>query len=357
MAERKHNFNAGPGALPRSVLEEVQQDLVDWKGTGMSVMEMSHRTPVYEGILFEARDVIASLYDLPDTHEVLFLQGGASLQFAMVPLNLGAGGAYANTGTWATKALEEARRVGFADEVWSSEKSGFKSVPGVHEVLEVPESATYFHYTSNNTIYGTQYQHRPRVGVPLVCDMSSDFLSRPVDVGAYDLIYAGAQKNAGPSGVTVVIGKKDLLRSFTGEATVPTMLRYATHAKNDSMYNTPNTFGIYVVGLVAKWVRDIGGLAAMHIVNQSKAQALYEALDAHPLVTGHAELASRSLMNVTFRLETPEQEKRLLARAESAGMEGLKGHRSVGGLRASIYNAVPEASVAALVDLIRGFAG
>lgn len=352
MAERKHNFNAGPGALPLSVLQEVQRDLVNWQGAGMSVMEMSHRTPTYEGILFEARDTIAALYGMPDTHEIIFVQGGASLQFAMVPLNLGSGGAYANTGTWATKALEEARRVGSADEVWSSEKGGFTHVPGASEALHVPENAAYFHYTSNNTIYGTQYHHRPQVAVPLVCDMSSDFLSRPVDVSAYDLIYAGAQKNAGPSGVTVVMARKELLRGFKGAETVPTMLRYATHGRNDSMYNTPNTFGIYVVGLVAKWVRDQGGLAAMDARNREKAALLYAALDAHPQLEGHATAHSRSLMNVTFRVRTPELEKRLLAEAAALGMEGLKGHRSVGGLRASLYNAVPLASVAALVDLL-----
>ncbi|MCB9545750.1 MAG: 3-phosphoserine/phosphohydroxythreonine transaminase [Myxococcales bacterium] len=356
-AERKHVFNAGPGALPRAVLEEVQRDLVDWQGRGLSIMEMSHRSSTYEAIIAEARQTIADLYALPADWDVLFLQGGASLQFAMVPMNLGSGGAYLNTGTWSTNALAEARRVGAAVELWSSAERGFDRVPGPDEVPATPDDAPYLHYTSNNTIYGTQYHHVPQSRAPLVCDMSSDFLSRPVDVAPYQLIYAGAQKNAGPSGVTIVLGPKALLHAYTGAASVPVILRYATHAKKDSMYNTPNTFGIYVVGLVAKWVRDAGGLAAMAARNAAKAEALYGALDAHPLVRGHAEPASRSQMNVTFRLETEDQEAAFLRLATARGMMGLKGHRSVGGLRASIYNAVEPASVDALVALLADFKG
>ncbi|MEZ4470786.1 MAG: 3-phosphoserine/phosphohydroxythreonine transaminase [bacterium] len=356
-AQRKHVFNAGPGALPRAVLEEVQRDLVDWQGRGLSIMEMSHRSSTYEAIIAEARQTIAALYGLPADWDVVFLQGGASLQFAMVPMNLGSGGAYLNTGTWATNALAEARRVGSAVELWSSEATGFDRVPAPEEVPATPDDAPYLHYTSNNTIYGTQYHHVPSSTAPLVCDMSSDFLSRPVDVSPYRLIYAGAQKNAGPSGVTIVLGPKSVLHSYTGAASVPVILRYATHAKKDSMYNTPNTFGIYVVGLVARWVRDAGGLEAMAARNQAKADALYAALDAHPCVRGHARPESRSLMNVTFRLQSEAQEAAFLARATERGMMGLKGHRSVGGLRASIYNAVEPASVDALVALLAEFKG
>lgn len=357
MSKRTHNFNAGPAALPLAVLQDVQAELVDYAGLGMSVMEMSHRSPEYEAIINDARDTLTRLYGIPDTHEVLFLQGGASLQFAMVPLNLGSGGAFVNTGTWTSRALAEARRIGPATEIWSSKGGGFRAVPGPEVTLTAPDGTPYLHYASNNTIYGTQYQHLPQTDLPLVCDMSSDFLSRPIDVSRFDVIFAGAQKNAGPSGVCVVIIKKALSRGFTGAPSTPIILRYQTQAEKGSMYNTPNTFGIYVLGKVARWVEDQGGLAAIHEKNQAKAGALYAAIDAHPLAKGHAEPTSRSLMNVTFNLQTPEQEKALLALAKAAGVVGLKGHRSVGGLRASIYNAVPMAAVEAVVTLLNGFEG
>lgn len=357
MSKRTYNFNAGPAALPLSVLEEVQAELVDYAGLGMSVMEMSHRSPEYEAIIGDARDTLTRLYAIPDTHEVLFLQGGASLQFAMVPLNLGSGGAFVNTGTWTNRALAEAKRIGPATEIWTSKAGGFRAVPGPDVTLTAPAGTPYLHYASNNTIYGTQYQHVPKTDLPLVCDMSSDFISRPVDVARYDLIFAGAQKNAGPSGVCVVIVKKALSRSFTGAPSTPIILRYQTQAEQDSMYNTPNTFGIYVLGKVVRWVEAQGGLAAIHAQNQAKAAALYAAIDAHPLAKGHAEPASRSLMNVTFTLQTPEQEKALLQRAKDAGIVGLKGHRSVGGLRASLYNAVPMEAVEAVIGLLADFKG
>jgi phosphoserine aminotransferase len=363
MSKRTHNFNAGPAALPLAVLESVQSELVDYQGLGLSVMEMSHRSAEYGAIIDDARATITRLYAVPATHEVLFLQGGASLQFAMVPYNLGSGGAFINTGTWTSRALAEAGRIGPASEIWSSKADGFRAVPGADQTLTVPDGTPYVHYASNNTIYGTQYQHLPTVQtaagapVPRVCDMSSDFLSRPIDISAFDVIFAGAQKNAGPSGVCVVIIKKSISRSFHGAPSTPIILRYQTQAEKGSMYNTPNTFGIYVLGKVAHWVEDQGGLTAIHQTNLSKANALYAAIDAHPLAKGHAETASRSLMNVTFNLQTPEQEKALLAQASAAGIIGLKGHRSVGGLRASIYNAVPRAAVDAVIELLQGFKG
>ena len=352
MSERKHNFNAGPAALPLPVLQQVQRHLVDHRGLGLSVMEMSHRSPEFGEICDHARRSLAALYDLPDSHEVLFLQGGASLQFAMVPLNLGTG-AYVNTGTWSTKALEEARTVGDAHELWTDKEGGFRAVPQPGHAFELPKDARYLHYTSNNTIYGTQFHHLPEVQGPVVCDMSSDFLSRPVDVSRYDLIYAGAQKNAGPSGVTVLLIRKTISRTFEGDPKTPVILRYRTQAEKGSLYNTPNSFGIYVLGLVAEWVRGQGGLADMAHRNAERAARLYAAIDEDPRLTGHADPASRSHMNVTFRMETPVAEAAFLEAAGSKGFIGLKGHRSVGGLRASIYNAVPDASVDALIELLR----
>jgi phosphoserine aminotransferase len=356
MAGRKHNFNPGPAALPLTVLEKAQRNLVDHEGLGLSLLEMSHRAKDFEAILEKATATISELYGLPADHDVLFLQGGASLQFAMVPLNLGPGGAYVNTGEWSTRAVKEAQIVGRGTEVWSSEKEAFRSVPQPGEKIAIPADAPYVHITTNNTIYGTQWHHTPDYGKPLVADMSSDFLSRPVDFAKVDLAYAGAQKNAGPAGVTLVIGKKSLLHEFRGAPTVPTVLRYATHGKAKSLYHTPPTFAIYVVGLVAEWVKGQGGLAAMHERNLEKARAVYAAIDERPeLYRGHAEVHSRSLMNVTFRLASEAQETAFLAQAKERGLIGLKGHRSVGGLRASLYNAVPMASVEALVDLMRSF--
>lgn len=363
MSKRVHNFNAGPAALPLSVLQSVQSELVDYQGQGLSVMEMSHRSPTFDGIINDARATLTRLYAIPDTHEVLFLQGGASLQFAMVPMNVGHGGAFLNTGTWTSRALAEAGRMGPAYEIWSSKDAGFTHVPQPNTDLAVPADARYLHYCSNNTIFGTQYHHQPVAttadgrALPLVCDMSSDFLSRPVNIGAYDIIFAGAQKNAGPSGVCVVIVKKTISRTFEGEATTPLILRYQTQAEKGSMYNTPNTFGIYVLSKVAAWVEAQGGLAAVQATNTQKAGLLYDAIDAHPLASGHATPDSRSQMNVTFRLQDAAQEKALLAIASDAGIIGLKGHRSVGGLRASLYNAVSLESVTMLTGLLNAFRG
>lgn len=357
MAKRRHNFNAGPAALPASVLEQARDAVADFGGLGAGLIELSHRSPAFQAVVDEAMATIATLYGVPDTHEVMFLQGGASLQFAMVPYNMGSGGAYIDTGTWSSRALAEANLIGTGHLAWTSKEGGYRAVPQADDALDVPADAAYLHFTSNNTIYGTQFAARPKTDRRLVCDMSSDFMSRPVDVAAYDLIYAGAQKNAGPSGVTVLIVDKAISRTFTGAASVPKILRYKTQADKGSLYNTPNTFGIYVVGLVAKWVAEHGGLEAMRDRAEKKAAALYAAIDAHPLCTGHAEPHSRSRMNVTWRMQTPEQEQAFLARAAEANMMGLKGHRSVGGLRASIYNAVEPASVDALIAMLKGFSG
>lgn len=353
---RRRIFNAGPTALPESVLKQAQAELLDIHDQGMSVMEMSHRSAGFQAIIDDAVAALTEVLAVPDTHEILFLQGGASLQFAMVPYNLGDGGAYINTGAWSTKALKEAQILGEGAEIWSSKDTGFDAVPQADAALDLPGSTAYLHYTSNNTIYGTQFSDMPKSAVPLICDMSSDIMSKPVDVGAHALIYAGAQKNAGPSGVTLVIGEKELLRAAPRREGVPTMLRYDTHAKKGSMFNTPNTFGIYMVGLVARWVQSQGGLEAMARLNQQKADLIYGVLDDRADVyVGHAQRDSRSQMNVTFKLRDEDRTSALLAAATERGIVGLKGHRSVGGLRASIYNAVPLEDVEVLVDLLKTF--
>lgn len=357
MAKRKHNFNAGPAALPTAVLEAAQASLFDHAGAGAGILELSHRGADFQAVIDDCVARITALYAIPDSHEVLFLQGGASLQFAMVPYNFGPGGAYIDTGTWSSRALAEAQTIADGAGIWSGKDGGYRAVPARAEQPAAPAGAAYLHYTSNNTIYGTQYHYVPKSDAPLICDMSSDFMSRPVDVSRYALIYAGAQKNAGPSGVTVLIVDKRWSREFHGAPSTPKILRYVTQAAKGSMYNTPNTFGIFAVGQVAKWVQDNGGLEAMAARAEAKASKLYAALDAHPDCTGHAVEHSRSRMNVTWRMGSEAQEKAFLAAATSAGMMGLKGHRSVGGLRASIYNAVEPASVDALVELIERFDG
>ena len=313
--ERAHNFSAGPAALPLEVLQRAAEELVDFRGAGRSLMELSHRGPIFGEVIESARARIRSLYTLPDDFEVLFLQGGASLQFAMVPMNLGPHGAYINTGTWSTRALAEAREIGAASEIWSGAEGGFREVP--HEALACTEGARYLHFTSNNTIYGTQYAGLPGCdqGCPLVADLSSDFLSRPIDWSRFALAYAGAQKNAGPSGVTVVIGRRELLHAPAAIRS-PKILRYQTHAEKGSMYNTPNTYGIYLLGLVTEWLEAQGGLSTVHEENQRKAARLYSVIDGHPeCYEGHAERESRSLMNVTFRLRDERRAAQLLEAA------------------------------------------
>jgi len=352
---RKHNFNAGPSTLPLPVLETLAANLVDTKGLGLSVLEMSHRSKDFGAILAHAKETLAELLSLPADYEILFLQGGASQQFAMVPMNLGSG-AYVTTGIWSQKALAEARIVSEPKEIWSDAAGGFCRVPSPDEFPQAPEGANYLHYTSNNTIAGTEFPYVPASSLPLVADMSSDFLSKPLDVKPFGLIYAGAQKNAGPAGITIVVARRSILEDFRGSASVPKILRYATHLAAGSLYNTMPTFNLYACSLVFDWIKREGGLEAMASRNQAKADRLYGVIDARPeLYQGHAERGSRSRMNVTFRLPTPEHEKRFLDEAGRAGCIGLAGHRTVGGLRASIYNAQPMAAVEALASVMESF--
>jgi phosphoserine aminotransferase len=354
---RLHNFNAGPATLPLDVLQQAQRDLVCYPQAGMSVMEMSHRSSNFDTILNQTRTLITELYAIPDTHEILFLQGGASLQFAMIPLNFSGHGAYVNTGTWSTRALAEAQTIGQADEVWSSESSGFTHIPS--NTIHLQDHHTYLHFTSNNTIYGTQYPTLPILShsIPLIADVSSDLLSKPLDLSRFDLIYGGAQKNAGPSGITLLIIRKTLSRSPALTAKCPKILQYQTHAQKESMYNTPNTFGIYLLGLMAQWMHDRGGLDQIERAHQKQAQLIYDLIDQSPdIYQGHAEVQSRSLMNITFRLTDPARQDEFLTQAQDRGLIGLKGHRSVGGLRASLYNALSDESVEALASFLSSFA-
>jgi phosphoserine aminotransferase len=349
------NFAAGPAVLPMPVLEEAQRDLIALPGVGMSVMEISHRSKTFEDILHRAIDDIRALANIPGNYKVLMLQGGASLQFSMVPMNILAAGATADyivTGSWAQKALKEAKKVGRTSVAWT-EGEMFTRIPRQDE-LKLTPGAAYVHMTSNNTIYGTQWKSLPDVGdAPLVSDTSSDMFSRPIDISRHALVYAGAQKNLGPSGVTLVIIRDDLLPR--SQDSLPTMLNYTVHVENDSLYNTPPTFGIYVLGLTMKWLRGQGGLAGIAKVNERKAAKLYAEIDRTGFYRGTAQKDSRSLMNVTFRLASEELEKMFVKESTSAGLDGLKGHRSVGGMRASIYNAFPEEGVDTLVQFMREF--
>jgi phosphoserine aminotransferase len=354
---RVFNFSAGPAAMPLPVLEKAQQELVELTGAGMSVMEMSHRSSRFEAILEHAENGIRDLLCLPHNFHVLFLQGGASLQFSMVPLNLLAGenrsADYILTDQWSEKALHEANKVAPCRVAGSTQNEKFGRIPRQDE-LNLDANATYVHVTTNNTLYGTQWKQMPETGdAPIVADASSDILSRPLEVEKYGLIYAGAQKNLGPAGVTLVIIRDDLI----GQACdyLPTMLNYKTHAKTHSLYNTPNTWGIYLLGLVCDWIDEIGGLQAMAAHNEAKAKIIYDAIEASDFYRGHAQPDSRSLMNVTFRLPGDDLEKQFVKEATAAGLDGLKGHRDVGGLRASIYNAFPVEGVQALVQFMREF--
>ena len=354
--KRIYNFSAGPAVLPVPVLEEAQRDLVALPGVGMSVMEISHRSKTFEAILQGAEADMRTIGGIPNNYKVLFLQGGASLQFSMVPMNLltpGAAADYILTGDWAKKAMKEAKRLGATSVAASTEDGNFKRIPKQSE-LKLTSGAAYVHMTSNNTIHGTEWHYQPNVGAaPLVCDASSDIFSRPIDIKSYGLVYAGAQKNLGPSGVTVVIVREDLLARSAD--TLPTMLNYKTQADNGSMYNTPPAFGIYILRLVMKWLLGQGGLKAMQAVNERKAKILYDELDRTPFWKPHADKDSRSLMNVTFKLATEELDAKFAKDATAAGFDGLKGHRSVGGMRASIYNAFPEDGVKALVEFMKEF--
>jgi phosphoserine aminotransferase len=341
--KRAYNFNAGPSALPLDVLEKAQQELVDFRGTGMSVMELSHRSKDYEAVHNQAITNLKELLSVPDDYEILFVQGGASLQFSMIPMNFlkpeqKAG--YIMTGSWSEKAFKEAKLFGNPYELASTKDSNYNRIPKLNEIQYNTDDA-YLHLTSNNTIFGTEWKEYPTItDVPLIADMSSDILSTPFDVSKFSLIYAGAQKNLGPSGVTVVIIRKELIEK--ANPNIPTMLKYSTHAKNNSLYNTPPTFGIYMLGEVLNWAKEIGGITEIAKRNEVKAKLIYDAIDeSNGFYVGHAEKESRSLMNITFRLKDEELEKKFLAEAKQEGFIGVNGHRSVGGCRASVYNAVP----------------
>ena len=356
MTKRVFNFNAGPGALPLEVLEQAQAELLDFKGTGMSVMEMSHRSKEFEAVIGGAEADLRTLLGIPSNYKVLFQQGGASLQFTMLPMNLlpaGSSADYIVTGVWGKTAFKEAGKIGKVRAAANTEANGFTSFP---ETLDLDPNAAYLHFTSNETIHGIEYfaEPTPPTGVPLICDASSDFISHPIDVSKYGLIYAGAQKNAGPSGVTIVIVRDDLLERVP--ANLPVMLDYKAQAATGSMHNTPPSFSVYMVGLVFKWALKSGGLVEIEKVNRKKADLVYGAIDnSGGFYRGHAQPAARSLMNIPFRLPSEELEETFAKEAKSAGLIGLKGHRSVGGMRASIYNAVTVEGAQALVNFMAEF--
>lgn len=353
---RAYNFSAGPAMLPEPVLRRAQEEMTDWHGSGMCVAEMSHRGKEFMAIATQAEADLRELLAIPTNYRVLFLQGGASSQFAMVPMNLvGAIGQadYLNTGSWSKKAIAEGHRYCAVHIAASTQAEHFTRAPAQQE-LDLSSTAAYVHYTPNETIEGVEFPYIPETGtVPLVADMSSTLLSRPVDVARYGLIYAGAQKNIGPAGLTIVILREDLIgATMVG---TPTMFDYRVHAESGSMYNTPPTYAWYLAGLVFQWLKDLGGLAAMAEINRRKAASLYAAIDGSDFYANPVEPASRSWMNIPFTLADPSRDEAFLAGARTHGLLTLKGHRSVGGMRASIYNAMPEAGVAALIDYMREF--
>jgi phosphoserine aminotransferase len=352
---RCYNFCAGPAALPEAVLETARNEMLDWHGSGLSIMEMSHRSAEFVGVAAAAEQALRQLLGIGDDYAVLFLQGGASTQFSAVPLNLlgDRGGAdYLNTGQWSKKAIAEGGRYAAVNVVASAENSNFNTIPPQASWRLDPEAA-YLHYTPNETIGGVEFFWTPQVAVPLVADMSSTILSRPIAVADYGVIYAGAQKNIGPAGLALVIVRRDLLGMASPSC--PAMLNWQVAADNDSMYNTPPTFALYLAGLVFDWLQQQGGLEAMEVINRRKAEKLYRAIDDSDFYANPVELASRSLMNVPFILADAELDKPFLAEAEVAGLLNLKGHRSVGGMRASIYNAVTEQAVDALIAFMQDF--
>jgi len=351
---RKHNFSPGPGILPVSVLKQASEAVLDYKGSGMGLIEMSHRSTDFIEIMEEARQRVKQLFNLGDDYEVLFLQGGASLQFTMIPYNLldeNETAAYLETGQWAKGAIKEARLFGNVDVVASSAENGFKNIP---KDYVVSDNAKYFHITTNNTIYGTEMFEFPKTNVPLIADMSSDIFSRPVDGNQFSLIYAGAQKNMGPSGTTMVVVKKDILGKVKRK--IPSMLNYAIHIEKESMYNTPATFAIYVCLLTLRWIEELGGLTEMEKINVAKSSLLYQEIDNNPLFYGYTVPEDRSRMNVTFMLHNEELEKEFVQLCKERNISGIKGHRTLGGFRASLYNALPMESVEALVGAMQGFA-
>jgi phosphoserine aminotransferase len=354
--KRAHNFNAGPAGLPLEVMQQAQAELLDYKGTGMSVIEMSHRSKEFEGMINETEADIRELLNIPSNYKVIFMQGGASLQFSMVPMNFRADGASADyivTGTWSKKAVGEAEKLGATRVAATTKDGNFNRVP---ESLDLDPKAAYLYYCSNETIHGVEFFQEPEApaGVPLVCDASSDFMSRPIDITKYAYLYAGAQKNVGPSGVVIGILREDMLERVPEN--MPVMLDYKVQVENDSLYNTPPCFPIYMVGLVMKWIKKNGSLVGIEACNKEKADLLYGTIDSSGgFFRGHAQTESRSRMNVTFRLPNEELEAQFVSEAKKQNMIGLKGHRSVGGLRASIYNAVELSNIEALVQFMKEF--
>ncbi len=353
---RVYNFSAGPAVLPECVLKEAAEEMLDYKGTGMSVMEMSHRSKAYDEIIKTAEADLRELMNIPDNYKVLFLQGGASQQFAMIPMNLMKNKVadYIVTGQWAKKAYQEAQKYGKANKIASSEDKTFSYIPDCSD-LPISEDADYVYICENNTIYGTKFKELPNTkGKDLVADVSSCFLSEPVDVSKYAVIYGGVQKNIGPAGVVIVIIREDLITEDVLPGT-PTMLQYKIHADAESLYNTPPAYGIYICGKVFKWLKEMGGLSAIKEMNERKAKILYDFLDESKLFKGTVEKKDRSLMNVPFITGDAELDAKFVKEAKAAGFENLKGHRSVGGMRASIYNAMPEEGVKALVAFMKKF--
>ncbi len=356
MTERIFNFSAGPAVLPVPVLEQAQREMLSLPDVGMSVMEISHRSKTFDAIINRAESGLRELLNIPGNYHVLFLQGGASLQFSMVPMNFlprESSADYILTGSWGKKAVKEAKKCGNVNIAATMADGGFTRVPDAEEI-KLDLNAAYVHITTNETIEGVEWKTPPNTGnAPLFADASSDILSQPLPIEKFALIYAGAQKNMGPSGVTLVIIRDDLLQRIPDG--LHTMLDYRTHTENKSLYNTPNTWGIYILDLVCQWVKEKGGLKGMHRENETKAQMIYDAIDATPFYRGHADADARSIMNVTFRLPSEELEKKFCSESTARGLDGLKGHRSVGGIRASIYNAFPIEGCEALVAFMKEF--
>jgi len=354
---RVHNFNAGPAAIPLEVLEKAQAEFINFENAGMSIMEMSHRGAIYERVNQEAQDLLRELLNIPNNYKILFLQGGASTQFATIPMNFlteGKVAAIVDTGAWAGKAKKEAEIIGETIVAASTKADSYMRTPSQEEIV-VPDNAAYVHVTSNETIGGVQYKEFPTFGnIPVIADMSSDILSRPIDVSQFGMIYAGAQKNLGPSGVTIVIVRDDLIAE--SPKTIPAMFRYDTHSKANSLYNTPPSFAVYMVGLTLKWIKEKGGVAELAKINEAKTKLIYDVIDeSNGFYIGCAQKQNRSTMNITFRIKSEDLEKQFLKEAEAAGFIGLKGHRDVGGLRASTYNAVSYESCAQLAQFMKTF--
>jgi len=350
-----HNFNAGPSILPKEVFQEASQAILNYNDTGLSILETGHRTPTFQSIMDEAKALVKELMLLDDDHEVLYLHGGASTQFMQVPMNLlneKETAAYADTGIWSSKAIKEAKLFGNVDIVCTSKESGYTFIP---KDFAVPNDAKYFHITTNNTIYGTQWQTIPNVSIPMVADMSSDILSRQINFNSFDLIYAGAQKNIGAAGVNLVVVNKNILGKV--KRAIPTIMDYRNHIKEGSMLNTPPVFAVYVSLLTLRWLKNMGGAAAMEKLNNEKAALLYNEIDNNPLFTGSVAKEDRSKMNVCFVMNDKEREEEFLAFVKQHNIIGIKGHRTAGGLRASLYNAMPLTSVQVLVEVMREFAG